>query len=184
MKYLRYGSVFVAVVLTIIARQVWIPKQAEPAQSYRPIIPKTDDYIEYEIELLGGESEEAAAEYVATYIPRGRDKNGSDYVKLLDGDLIELSDKYTVINLLPVKMEEGRFVIFSSIYLEDSAGRRERSAPSVTTGLPAFDPLTGIGYLAFDTRAMQGDLKLIITYAVDPGRDTAYGPAFAEVAIK
>ena len=88
-----------------------------------------------------------------------------------------------VLHLRPEKMAEGRFVIFSSVCLEDGEGRRERSAPSVETGLPAFDPLIGAGYLAFDTRRMEGNLKLVITYAVDPGSDDAYGPGFAEVVI-
>ena len=183
MKYLRYGLILVAATLTIIAKVYWLPEQEEPEQSYRPISPKAADYVEDDIELFGADGDEAIAVYRATYIPRGRESNGRYFVKLLGGERRELSYNYTVLHLRPEKLAEGHYIIFSSVYLEDSEERRERSAPTVETGLPAFDPLVGAGYLAFDARRMQGELKLVITYAVDLGSDSAYGPAFAEVVI-
>jgi hypothetical protein len=184
MKYIRYGLILAAVALTIIAKVYWLPNQEEPGQSYRPISPQPADYAEYNLELFGADGDEAIAVYTATYIPRGRESNGRYFVKLLDGERRDLAYSYTVLHLRPEKLAEGHYIIFSSVYLEDSEERRERSAPSVTTGLPAFDPLVGAGYLAFDSRRMQGELKLVITYAVDLGSDDAYGPAFAEVAIR
>lgn len=184
MKYVRYGLILIAIALTVIAKVYWLPEQEESVQSYRPITPKADDYIERDIELYGKDGEEPVAVYRTTYIPLARNRRGNYGVTLLDRSERELQKRYTVIYLRPVEMEAGHLVIFSSVYLEDSEERRERSAPAVETGLPAFDPIIGAGYLAFDSRRMQGELKLVITYAVDLGSDEAYGPAFAEVIIR
>ncbi|MCP4229285.1 MAG: hypothetical protein GY771_03940 [bacterium] len=184
MKYVSYGLVIAAGVLTVIALTYWRPEQPEPNQSFLPISPNADDFIERDVKLYGKDEEEPVAVYRATFIPPGRDSDGDYFVNLLDGGRRELTRRFTVLYLRPAKMEEGHLVIFASVYLEDGEGRRERSAPAVETGLPAFDPLIGVGYLAFDCRRMQGDLELVITYSVDPGTADAYGPAFARLTLQ
>jgi len=99
------------------------------------------------------------------------------------GKAVFIPTKVTLPDVVSLEMLYEAEYMGDSVYLEDSEERRERSAPSVETGLPAFDPLIGAGYLAYPYTDATGDIRLVITYAVDLGSDDAYGPAFAELTI-
>lgn len=183
MRYLEWAMVGLALVTTIIGLTFWKPRQYIGETRYSELRPEDGIPRKTDLKLYSPDNTVPVAVYETRILPLMRNEKGEYSVRLIDGSKVTLYRKYLVGYMTPVEMAKGNLVIFNTVYVEDKDGNRKSRIPAIESGLPAFDPLIGAGYLVFDYPESVGPVKLVLTYAVIAGADTVYGPAFAEVNI-